>query len=236
MAGWRAASSTCWPALLAPGKTTIAMSIAATVSAGVRWPDGTAGEHGDVLIWSGEDGVADTLLPRLLVAGGHPERVHFVDGITEHGKARPFDPATDMPALVKAARQLPNLKLIILDPVVAAVSGDSHKNTETRRGLQPVVDLAGATRLLPAGHHAPVKEHERPGTAGACCGLYCLRRRRARRAGDRQACRHRGTAATGAGKEPTSARIAAALPTPCSAPLVPGPRLHRPARRLGRAA
>jgi putative DNA primase/helicase len=125
------------------GKTTIAVSIAATVSAGVRWPDGTAGEHGDVLIWSGEDGVADTLLPRLMVAGGYPGRVHFVDGITEHGKARPFDPSTDMPALVKAARRLPNLKLIVLDPVVAAVAGDSHKNTETRRGLQPVVDLAG---------------------------------------------------------------------------------------------
>ena len=106
------------------GKTTIAVSIAATVSAGVRWPDGTAGEHGDVLIWSGEDGVADTLLPRLMVAGGYPGRVHFVDGITDNGKARPFDPATDMPALVKAARILPNLKLIVLDPVVAAVSGD----------------------------------------------------------------------------------------------------------------
>jgi putative DNA primase/helicase len=125
------------------GKTTIAVSIAATVSAGVRWPDGSAGEHGDVLIWSGEDGVADTLLPRLMVAGGYPGRVHFVDGITEHGKARPFDPATDMPALMRAARLLPNLRLIVLDPVVAAVSGDSHKNTETRRGLQPVVDLAG---------------------------------------------------------------------------------------------
>jgi AAA domain len=125
------------------GKTTIAVSIAATVSAGARWPDGTAAEHGDVLIWSAEDGVSDTLLPRLLVAGGHPGRVHFVDGITEHGKARPFDPSTDMPALVRAARQLPNLKLIVLDPVVAAVSGDSHNNTETRRGLQQLADDAG---------------------------------------------------------------------------------------------
>jgi putative DNA primase/helicase len=125
------------------GKTTLALSIAATVSAGTRWPDGTAGEHGDVLIWSGEDGVADTLLPRLMVAGGNPNRVHFVDGTTEHGKGRPFDPATDMPALMATARLLPNLRLMILDPVVSAVSGDSHKNTETRRGLQPVVDLAG---------------------------------------------------------------------------------------------
>ena len=47
-----------------------------------------------------------------------------------------------MPALVAEAQGLPNLKLIILDPVVAAVTGDSHKNTETRRGLKPVVDLA----------------------------------------------------------------------------------------------
>jgi putative DNA primase/helicase len=125
------------------GKTTIAISIAATVSAGVRWPDGSAGEHGDVLIWSGEDGVADTLLPRLMVAGGYRGRVHFVDGISDHGKKRFFDPSTDMPALMKEAGRLPNLKLIILDPVVAAVAGDSHKNTETRRGLQPVVDLAG---------------------------------------------------------------------------------------------
>ena len=124
------------------GKTTIAVSIAAIISAGVRWPDGTPGDAGDVLIWSGEDGVADTLLPRLLVAGGNPRRVHFIDGVRENGKARPFDPASDMPALVEAARGLPNLRLLVLDPVVSVVSGDSHKNTETRRGLQPVVDLA----------------------------------------------------------------------------------------------
>jgi putative DNA primase/helicase len=125
------------------GKTTIALSIASTITTGGRWPDGTAAEQGDVLIWTGEDGIADTLLPRLLAAGGDATKVHFVSSMQEDGKPRPFDPATGMPDLVKAARRLPNLKLVILDPVVAAVSGDSHKNTETRRGLQPVVDLAG---------------------------------------------------------------------------------------------
>jgi putative DNA primase/helicase len=124
------------------GKTTIALSIASTITTGGRWPDGSQAERGDVLIWTGEDGIADTLLPRLLAAGGDPSRVHFVSSMQEDGKPRPFDPATGMPDLVKAARKLPNLKLVILDPVVAVVSGDSHKNTETRRGLQPVVDLA----------------------------------------------------------------------------------------------
>ena len=32
--------------------------------------------------------------------------------------------------------------MIIVDPIVSAVSGDSHKNGETRRALQPLVDLA----------------------------------------------------------------------------------------------
>ena len=37
---------------------------------------------------------------------------------------------------------LPNVRLLVLDPW-SWQQGDSHKNTETRRGLQPVVDLAG---------------------------------------------------------------------------------------------
>jgi putative DNA primase/helicase len=125
------------------GKTTIGISLAAAITSGGRWPDGSpAGPPGDVLIWSGEDGIADTLLPRFVAAGGDRARVHFIDGITERGKPRPFDPARDMPHLEKAIGELASVELLILDPVVSAVSGDSHKNSETRRGLQPVVDLA----------------------------------------------------------------------------------------------
>ncbi len=124
------------------GKTTIALSFAAAVTAGARWPDGSAQTAGDVLVWSGEDGILDTLLPRFLAAGGDQDRIHFVNVAREDGRDRPFDPASDMPKLVGAAQRLPQLKLLILDPVVAAITGDSHKNSETRRGLQPVVDFA----------------------------------------------------------------------------------------------
>ena len=124
------------------GKTTIALSLAASLSRGGAWPDGTAIEPADVVVWTGEDGIADTLLPRLLVAGGDPRRVHLVTGANDGGRARPFDPAHDMAKLAEAVRGLPPVRLLILDPVVAAVTGDSHKNTETRRGLQPVVGLA----------------------------------------------------------------------------------------------
>ena len=127
------------------GKTTIALTLAAGLSNGTRWPDGANNTPGGVLIWSGEDGIEDTLLPRLLAADGVPGRVHFVVGASAHGRVRAFDPASDMEGLVEAARGIAGLKLVILDPVVSAVTGDSHKNTETRRGLQPIVDLA--TRL-----------------------------------------------------------------------------------------
>lgn len=126
------------------GKTTAALSMAATVTAGGRWPDGSRCPAGDVLIWSGEDDPADTLLPRLVAAGADRSRVYFVDDVMEAGEPRPFDPAHDVPALLAAARQLPELRFILVDPVVSAVAGDSHKNTEVRRALQPLVDFAAA--------------------------------------------------------------------------------------------
>lgn len=43
------------------GKTTIAMSIGATVTQGGIWPDGTVAEAGNIVIWSGEDDPRDTL-------------------------------------------------------------------------------------------------------------------------------------------------------------------------------
>lgn len=124
------------------GKTTIGIDLAAAITSGGSWPDGSAVEPGEVLIWSGEDGINDTLLPRFMAAGGNRDRLHFVGGRSDHGEVRPFDPATDMPGLYAAASKLGSVKLLLLDPVVAAVAADSHKNTEVRRGLLPVVDLA----------------------------------------------------------------------------------------------
>lgn len=124
------------------GKTTCALNMAATVTTGGLWPDGTRCPAGDVAVWSGEDDPRDTLLPRLIALGADRKRLFFVGDTVEHGEPRPFDPATDTPALLEAARKLPALRFILVDPVVSAVAGDSHKNTEVRRGLQPLVDFA----------------------------------------------------------------------------------------------
>lgn len=124
------------------GKTTIALTLAAAVTSGGRWPDGSRCPSGNVLIWSGEDDPADTLLPRLLAAGADRNRCYFVRGTEVGGEVQSFDPARDMAAMEQQAQVIGGIKLLVVDPVVSAVAGDGHKNNEVRRSLQPLVDLA----------------------------------------------------------------------------------------------
>jgi putative DNA primase/helicase len=124
------------------GKTTLALAFMSIVSAGGRWPDGSRCEAGNVLMWTGEDDPSDTLVPRLIAMNADMRRVFFITGVQLSGEVLPFDPARDMVALTEAALKIGGIRLLVVDPVVSAVAGDSHKNTEVRRALQPLVDLA----------------------------------------------------------------------------------------------
>lgn len=124
------------------GKTTLALALAAALTTCGRWPDGSrVKDAGAVLVWSGEDDPTDTLAPRLLACGADMSLIHFVGSVRDGEQHRPFDPASDMRELAEAARRVGNVRLLVCDPVVSAVTGDSHKNTEVRRALQPLVDL-----------------------------------------------------------------------------------------------
>jgi hypothetical protein len=126
------------------GKTTLAMKFAATVTTGGRWPDGTTATRGNVILWSGEDDPADTLVPRLAASGADLGRVFFVEDVIEGKERRAFDPAKDIGPLKQAIEAGGGAVLLVVDPIVSAVAGDSHKNSETRRSLQPLLDLASS--------------------------------------------------------------------------------------------
>lgn len=143
------------------GKTTIAIALAATCTINGRFPDGSVCRGGNVLIWTGEDDPADTLTPRLLAMGADLSRVYFIQGINESGTLRSFDPAHDMHALKRKAEAIGDIALLIVDPVISAVEGDSHKAAEVRRGLQPLVDLAVTLDCVALGI-----THFSKGTAG----------------------------------------------------------------------
>ena len=125
------------------GKTTIAISFAGVVSMGGIWPDGAQSLQGNVVVWSGEDDPADTLVPRLISTGADLGGIYFIGDVADaRGDRRPFDPAVDIPRLQTEMARVGNVVLLIVDPIVSAVAGDTHKNGEVRRALQPLADLA----------------------------------------------------------------------------------------------
>jgi putative DNA primase/helicase len=133
------------------GKTTISLALAATVTTGGRWPDGSRSPVGNVVIWSGEDDPADTLVPRLALSGADLSRVYFIADVFDGDGRRSFDPARDMEPLRRKLAEVGDVRLLIVDPIVSAVMGDSHKNAEVRRSLQPLVDLAAVMRCALLG-------------------------------------------------------------------------------------
>lgn len=129
----------------AAGKTGTAVFIAATISrgdSGGRWPDGTEAPPGNVVFWTCEDGLADTIIPRLIAAGANMERVFVLTGTEENGHQRAFNPAKDLERLMQRVAEIGNVSLIIIDPILQVVGGDSHKNAEVRRALEPLVTFA----------------------------------------------------------------------------------------------
>lgn len=124
------------------GKTTLSLSIAATISNGGFFADGSKAERGNVIIWSGEDDASDTIIPRLIGAGADLTRIQIINGCVSDTERDSFDPSSDISLLQDAVTAMGGLSLFLIDPIVTAVSGDMHKANDVRRGLQPLVDFA----------------------------------------------------------------------------------------------
>ena len=136
------------------GKTTLSIALAAAITKGSRMPDKSpCGEEGNVLIWSGEDDPSDTLVPRFMAAGADLNKVHIINGAKNHhtNEIVSFDPAKDVPLLEKAIADIGGAVLLIIDPVIQAVTGDSHKSNDVRRALQAIVDLSARNNLAVIG-------------------------------------------------------------------------------------
>ncbi len=147
------------------GKTTLALSLAATISTGRQFPDGTLAQPGDVLFWNAEDDAATSLLPRFLAWGGDRQRLVFAKQVrTRPGKVVSFDPARDFAALATTMHERPELALLVIDPLVSAIAGDPDKNVATRRSLTALAELAAARNVavLGIGHFGKTHRNRDP--------------------------------------------------------------------------
>jgi hypothetical protein len=135
------------------GKSLVTLDLAARVAMGNVMPDKSAGlaEPAGVLIVCGEDGLADTVKPRLLAAGASPDALQRVRAVnlipvkTESGEGyqRLLSLVTDLLALEKTITGM-KAKLLIIDPITAYLGDktDIYKDSDIRRVLTPVALMA----------------------------------------------------------------------------------------------
>ncbi len=124
------------------GKTTISLNIASAISTGGIFPDGSQSQQGSVLIWSGEDDSSDVLVPRLIAAKASLEKISFITGTHSLHGNRNFNPQTDIAELKSAMRDIGDISLLIIDPLVSFVDGNMNLANVVRQSLQPLLDLA----------------------------------------------------------------------------------------------
>lgn len=123
------------------GKSWLTMALASYISRGKALPYQLNPEEGPVLIMSAEDGIADTIKPRLITLRANtkniiaiPEPVSF----TENGAQ----------AVDEAIKQVKPL-LVIIDPLVAYLGGkiDLHKANETREIMARMTRIAEENKV-----------------------------------------------------------------------------------------
>jgi RecA-family ATPase len=128
------------------GKSALATDFAARVSVGRPWPDGAPCEVGGVVICSAEDGLADTIRPRLDAAGGEPEKVLALSTLMEDGNERLISIPEDILTIEQGIERVA-ADVVFIDPLMAFLSGrhNAHKDQDVRRALAPLAGLAERT-------------------------------------------------------------------------------------------
>jgi putative DNA primase/helicase len=137
------------------GKGLISAFIATAVTAGVDLPCGEGKTpQGDVLWFTAEDDVEDTVVPRLIAAGADLSRVHIVKTMRKGGKERTFNLVTDLPDLRKTIERIGNVVLVIIDPMSAYVGVgkvNTSSTTDVRGFLTPLTQMAAELRIAVIG-------------------------------------------------------------------------------------
>jgi hypothetical protein len=129
------------------GKSAMTLDLAARVSTGKVFPDGAECEAAGAVLLSAEDGLADTIRPRLDAAGADTSRILALATVPdENGHDRLLSIPEDIPLIEKGIRRV-GARLVVVDPLMAFLSGEtnSHRDQDVRRALAPLAGLAERT-------------------------------------------------------------------------------------------
>lgn len=127
------------------GKSFCSLAIATAVTRGLGLPGQARTDAGNVLILSSEDGIADTIRPRLEDMGADLERISILRGAKNPKGEERAVTLLDLDILERAM-DLEKPKLTIVDPLIAYLAGrDEWKAGQVRGVLGPLAALAEKT-------------------------------------------------------------------------------------------
>ena len=137
------------------GKTFLLCDLAARISAGLLAPDGQQLRGGRVLIATGEDGLADTLVPRLITHEADLARIDFIEGVKAGNELHMLDLLRHVDYLREALAKRPDAVMLLIDPISSFMGQgiDTHKTSDVRRVLSAVARLAEEQAIAFVGIH-----------------------------------------------------------------------------------
>jgi AAA domain len=139
------------------GQTLLACDCASRVSRGATWPDSAPAPKGRIIIMSSEDGIADTIAPRLDAAGADCSQIAVLRMAVRQGVESMVTLAEDLDMLERAIIDQ-RATLLIVDPLSAYLGDtDSHRDAALRGVLTPVADLLERTGVACIGVMHPPK-------------------------------------------------------------------------------
>lgn len=130
------------------GKSTLVEGeMASRVTTGSPWPDGQPCPKGSVVILTAEDGLGDTIRPRLDAHGADPARVVAFEAV-EYGPDEERLPSLALDvARIEAAVVREGALLVVIDVLMAFLGSrtDAYRDQDVRSALTPLVKMAERT-------------------------------------------------------------------------------------------
>lgn len=127
------------------GKSMILIDIAARASSGRDFPDGSPCKQCSVLYSTTEDGIEDTVVPRLIAADANLECVHIVQGVKcLDDSEMPLLLSEHMAHLDTMLTENPDIRILIIDTLQSHIGSSvaTNNNASVRGVMTPLKRLA----------------------------------------------------------------------------------------------
>lgn len=116
-------------------KSSVTLDIAARLSTGKAMPDGTKTDRAGVLLLVAEDSLGKTVRPRLEAAGADLSRIAVLDDLVT---------LSNLAVIEEATRRI-KAKLVVIDPIMAFLTGNAHFDQSVRQALKRLKHFAERT-------------------------------------------------------------------------------------------